>query len=128
MQQIYHELLEGVLISDIEFRIQLRNQIEKWVCLKPRVIEEQLIIGYAQDITAQKEYNNVLKKFSDKKNAILNILSHDLAGPLANIQALATMLGDDVKDGIDHQQIHEVISLIERSSKQGTQLIQDFIK
>ena len=47
VQQIYHELLAGVLIPDIEFRIQLRNKIEKWVCLKPQVIQEQLIIGSA---------------------------------------------------------------------------------
>jgi len=128
LQQNYHELLEGVLIGDIEFRIKLRNNTEKWVCLKPLVTEDHLIIGSAQDITAQKEYNDVLKKFSDKKNAILNILSHDLAGPLANIEILSAMLSNDNKANIDHAQIRQVISIIERSSKQGTQLIQDFIK
>lgn len=65
------------------------------------------IIGYAQDITAQKEYNDVLKKFSDKKNAILNILSHDLAGPLANIQVLSAMLADDAKAYIDHAKMQQ---------------------
>ncbi|RDV15475.1 PAS domain-containing sensor histidine kinase [Pontibacter diazotrophicus] len=128
VQQVYHELLEGVLVSELEFRIILRNKSERWVCLMPRVTEEQLIIGYAQDITAQKEYYDVLKKFSDKKNAILNILSHDLSGPLAMIQSLSTMLRDDVKADTDHQQMQRVISIIERSSQQGMQLIQDFIK
>jgi len=128
VQQNYHELLEGVLINDIEFRIKLRNNIEKCVCLKPRVTEDHLIIGSVQDITAQKQYTDVLKKYSDKKNAILNILSHDLAGPLANIQTLSAMLSNDTKAEINHVQIRQVINIIERSSKQGTQLIQDFIK
>ncbi|MCC9136653.1 PAS domain-containing protein [Pontibacter silvestris] len=128
VQQVYHELQEGVLINDIEFRIILRNKSQRWVCLRPRMTEEGLIIGYAQDITAQKEYNDVLKKYSNKKNAILNILSHDLAGPLANIQALSAMLGDNIKDDAELKQMQQVISIIERSSKQGIQLIQDFVK
>jgi len=118
----------SVLINDIEFRIKLRNNIEKCICLKPRITEEHLIIGSVQDITAQKQYNDVLKKFSDKKNAIFNILSHDLAGPLANIQILSAMLQKDTQAKIDYEQIQQVISIIEKSSKQGTQLIQDFIK
>jgi two-component system sensor histidine kinase VicK len=103
VQQVYRELLEGVLIPEIELRIQLRNQAEKWVCLQPRVIEEQLLIGSAQDITAQKEYNDVLKKVSDKKNAVLNIFSHDLAGPHAseNHNAhIASLFGDLEKEGL----------------------------
>jgi hypothetical protein len=51
----------------------------------------------ADDITAQKGYNDYLKKYSDKKNSILNILSHDLAGPLGMIHNLSTLLEEDAK-------------------------------
>ena len=128
VQQIYQELREGVLIPEVEFRIQTRNKAEKWICLQPWLTDDQVLIGSAQDITAQKEHNHILKKFSDKKNAVLNILSHDLASPLSMIHNLSTMLSADVKEGIDYEQMYQVLSIIERSSKQGTQMIQDFIK
>jgi len=124
----YQELLDGTLLHDIEFRIKLRNDNERWVCVKPMLQEEPaLIIGYANDITEQKEYNNYLKKFSDKKNAVLNILSHDLAGPLGNIQNLSAMLASDLKDG-QNKELQNVIGIIQRSSQHGMQLIQEFIR
>ena len=126
--QNYHDLLAGNLIGNLEFRIQFRNHTERWVCLMPQVMEDHQVIGYAQDITASKRYQEVLKKFSDKKNSILNILSHDLAGPLANIQTLSKILETDVKQADNWEHIQQVIRLIEKSSKQGMQLIQDFIR
>jgi two-component system, OmpR family, sensor histidine kinase VicK len=128
VEQIYQELLEGAIIKDIEFRIVLRDKTERWVCVKPRLLEEEwVLIGSADDITTQKGYNNYLKKYSDKKNSILNILSHDLAGPLGMIHNLSTMLEEDTKS-TGNEEMHKMIGLIERSSKQGMQFIQDFIK
>ena len=128
VQKLYHEILEGIIIKEVEFRIFLRNKVEKWVCVSPRLLPDQsLIVGYANDITAQKQYNDYLKKFSDKKNSVLTILSHDLAGPLSMIHNLSEMLEADTKSDKD-QEIHKVLGIIERSSKQGMQLIQDFVK
>jgi two-component system, OmpR family, sensor histidine kinase VicK len=126
--KIYRELLEGAIIKDLEFRIVLRDKTERWVCVKPRLLGEELILtGSADDITAQKHYNDMLKKYSDKKNSILNILSHDLAGPLGMIHNLSRMLEEDLKSN-SNEEIHQMIGLIERSSKQGIQLLQEFIK
>ena len=128
VQAAYQELLEGTLLSEVEFRIKLRNHTERWICVKPTLQEEPAVImGCAHDITEQKEYNNYLKKFSDKKNSILNILSHDLAGPLGNIQSLSNLLASDIKAG-NMEEIENIIHIIQRSSKYGMQLIQEFIK
>ena len=128
VQQVYQDLLEGIIISDTEFRIKLRNDTERWVCIRPLLLEEQgLISGFAQDITAQKQYNDYLKKYSDKKNAVLNILSHDLAGPLGNIQNLSALLASDLQDG-KAEEAQNIIGIIQRSSQQGVQMIQEFLK
>ena len=126
--QIYRELLEGAIITDVEFRIVLRDKTERWICVKPLLLGEELILtGSAEDITNQKQYNDTLKKYSEKKNSILNILSHDLAGPLGMIHNLSLMLEEDLKSN-GNEAIHQLVGLIERSSKQGMQLIQEFIK
>jgi two-component system, OmpR family, sensor histidine kinase VicK len=128
VEQMYQELLEGAIIKDFQFRIVLRDKKERWVCVKPRLLGEELVlIGTADDITAPKEYNDYLKKYSDKKNSILNILSHDLAGPLGMINNLSRMLEEDTKS-TGNEEMHKMIGLIARSSKQGMQFIQEFLK
>ena len=79
------------------------------------------------DITVQKQYNDTLKKYSDKKNSILNILSHDLAGPLGMIGSLADVLQSDLKSH-QNEKVHNLIRLIQKNSQQGVQLIQEFIR
>jgi len=128
LEEVYRELLEGAIVKETEFRIVLRDKSERWVCLKPLLLEDEgLITGYAEDITAAKRYNDNLKKFSDKKNSILNILSHDLAGPLAMIHSLSQVLAEDLGPDGDGE-VRKVIGLIERSSQQGMRLIQEFIR
>lgn len=123
-------LLEREIRKSIEFRIHFPDQAEQWVCLTASLLEEipgnLLIIGHAEDITAQRQYNDYLKKFSNKKNVILNILSHDLAGPFANIQNLSALLAEQMKSS-GSEETHKIIRLIERSSKQGAKLIREFI-
>lgn len=88
--------------------------------------QRTVIIGFAQDISSIKELHTYMKKYTDKKNAVLSILSHDLAGPLAMIQSLSALLAEEL-----HQQVNEDISklidLIGKTSKQSTQMIQEFI-
>lgn len=128
VQQVYHELLEGIIISEVEFRIKLRNRAEQWVCVKPVLLEDQGVIsGFAKDFTAQKQYIEYLKKYSAKKNSILHILSHDLAGPLGLIGNMADLLKSDLKAN-QSEEIHNTIKLIQKSSQQGLDLIKEFLK
>lgn len=125
------ELLHGIGKKNIEFRVQLPNEGERWINITPFLVEEkpgrQFVIGFADDITAAKKYSENLLKFNNKKNSILNILSHDLAGPLGNIHALAEMLADDLKP-YENEDAQRVIGLIEQSSKHSINMIQDFVK
>ncbi|PSR57057.1 PAS domain-containing sensor histidine kinase [Adhaeribacter arboris] len=128
VQRQYQDLKEGALIPDVETRIQLPKGAERWLCVKALLLEdEQVIIGFAEDITSAKQYNSYLKKFTDKKNAVLNILSHDLAGPLAMIQSLSKMLREDLKS-YENQEVHQVLELIEKNSVKGTLMIQEFVQ
>ena len=47
VQQVYQELLDGIIIKDVELRIILRNKTERWVWVMPRLVPEQsLLVGY----------------------------------------------------------------------------------
>jgi two-component system sensor histidine kinase VicK len=122
-------LLERGRCEPMEFRVQLAEMEEQWVCLtvSRKVFSERIhVLGHLEDVTAQRKYNDHMKKFSNKKNSVLNILSHDLAGPLGMIHNLSNLLAEQLKEKGNEETLH-LISLIERSSNHGSTVIQQFM-
>lgn len=94
LQTCYEDLLKNGVNNNVECRLLIGNE-EKWICLTASLVSnhsEQMIVGYATDITAGNHNLDKLKKFANKKDSILNILSHDLQGPLG----IANMLTEGI--------------------------------
>ncbi|MDB5119096.1 MAG: ATPase [Sphingobacteriales bacterium] len=131
LKKCFYELQNGMQEKDVEFRIQGHQQKDKWIHAKVFVSKEHskgnMIMGFAEDITPQKDYIFVLSKYADKKNAVLNILSHDLAAPLGSIQNISFLLKTRLKEN-DDKEVHQLLGLIDKVTKKGTRLIQDFVK
>lgn len=127
----YVELTPGQFKEDIVFRITPPDQKEYTLRLHMLLEEAEgtgrMLTGYAEDITALTLHDQTAKDLSNKKNAILNILSHDLTGPLGSIQHLTYVLNKKTKSHND-EQLQTIISSIENISKRSIQMIQDFIK
>ena len=130
----FFALQPGEFKSKIEFRVNLQE--EKIHSLRLSLFyddhqhkqsQQALLIGYIEDITDYKEHNDKLNEYSNKKNAVLNILSHDLAGPLGSIQNLSALLSRKTKLHEDPD-VNLWLSLIEKTSKKGISLIQEFVK
>lgn len=96
VKKSFKTLQPDVFKSNTEFRIQLPERKEYWLRLSLLINhqeqKERMLAGYAEDITAYKAHNDKLNEFANKKNSILNILSHDLAGPLGSIQNLSAFV------------------------------------
>jgi two-component system, OmpR family, sensor histidine kinase VicK len=127
----YEELLSGVLKERIEFRIKLPDNSARWLQLSPQLIITEdgtrFIAGMLDDITIAKENINTLQKYGAKKNSVLEILSHDLSGPLATIQMLADALSDQTKEyGSD--EVDKIIGMIRKSSERNIRMIRDFVQ
>lgn len=127
----YQELLSGILKKDIEFRIILPDKSVRWVNLTPQLIlgrdGKQYIAGLASDISVQKDNIRNLERFAAKKDSVLEILSHDLAGPLANIQALADSLSETTKV-YQNDEVQNMTRIIRESSARSIQMIRDFVQ
>jgi two-component system sensor histidine kinase VicK len=65
-------------------------------------------------------------KFGAKKNSVLEILSHDLAGPLSILQSLAGVLASKVKP-YENQEVNQMIELMIDSCKRNVKLIREFV-
>ncbi|MDB5014585.1 MAG: sensor histidine kinase [Daejeonella sp.] len=131
LKKCFYELQNGIKEKDIEFRIQTLQRKDKWIHAKVFVSKEHtdstIIMGFAEDITPQKDHIHVLSKYADKKNAVLNILSHDLAAPLGSILNISFLLKSRLKNHED-KEVHQLLGLIEKITQKGTKLIQNFVK
>jgi two-component system, OmpR family, sensor histidine kinase VicK len=77
----------------VDFRIKTLSGRLKFISANIFLIEkgsdEVFISGFAQDISEYKAFEQTLFEVSAKKNSALEILSHDLTGPLTMVQNLS---------------------------------------
>lgn len=101
VEKSFQEFLAGQESKRIEFRIQLPKEVIKWIGLSAYFTFEgehkSAIIGLAEDITGRKERENNSMKFNARKNAVLEILSHDIKGSIGMIQAMNGQIKEQVK-------------------------------
>lgn len=131
VEESFKALQPSVFKNNIEFRIQLPNQQERVLrlslFLQLQENEGQILIGYMEDVSDVKAYNDKMNEFANKKNAILNILSHDLAGPLGSIQNLSALINRKMT-GVEDAEVKKWLSLIEEISKKSVMTIREFVK
>ncbi|QIL76325.1 PAS domain-containing sensor histidine kinase [Hymenobacter sp. HDW8] len=116
--------------KEIEFRLLAPDGTEQWLQLKPHHqqtgTEQHLLGGFLDVITGQKEYMANVDKFNAKKNATLEILSHDLAGPFIMLQQLAEYMGEQV-GSLRNENLNEMIRIMQTTCKESVDLIRDFV-
>ena len=127
LKAMYAELLTGSVIDSIEFRIVIEGKIHT-VRLTPFLVITEgktLIIARLADITSQSNNFDIIRRYANKKNSILNMLAHDLRGPLNIARTLTKSIGKKIDDpallnmtksigGILDQSISLIINLIDR--------------
>jgi two-component system sensor histidine kinase VicK len=116
--------------KEIEFRVLNLDGTEKWFQLKPHRQQtgpdQGLLGGFLNEITSQKEYMANADKFNAKKNATLEILSHDLAGPFNMLQQLAEYMGEQVYS-LQNENLNEMIRIMQTTCRESVDLIRDFV-
>jgi len=127
-QQVAQAALEE-LVQDVEVRLNRTADSTQWmqvsVCLRQLPTGTRYLVGTVRDITRDKETVINGEKFNSKKNATLEILSHDLAAPLVLLQQLTEHLTWEL--GTSDDKVQEVLRLMQRTCTQGVNLIRDFV-
>ena len=127
-QRVAQAALEE-LVQDVEMRLNRTAENTQWmrvsVCRRQMPNGACYLVGTVRDITREKEMLINGEKFNTKKNATLEILSHDLAAPLALLQQLTEHLTWELETSND--KVQEVLRLMQRTCTQGVNLIRDFV-
>jgi two-component system sensor histidine kinase VicK len=120
--------IAGEVISDVECRV-VRGIHQRWLRITPFLSNEnnqRVLIAQAEDITIIKNHSEVLNNHNNKKNNILTMLAHDLAGPLGAIQNFTSLLDRETRN-LDNHRLNKCINSIARISKNSIHLIHTFI-
>ncbi|WP_187260830.1 PAS domain-containing sensor histidine kinase [Pontibacter beigongshangensis] len=111
-------LLQGQTCS-LDFRLHFPGSFDKIIHIEAYPITDEQdkvvsVAGIVEDITPREQYLAYLVEFTRKKNTALEIVAHDLRGPLAIVQSIADSLEKD------HQQhVYDEISNYTRFIKQA---------
>lgn len=122
--------LRGRLLDTAEFRLRRPDGTEQWLSLRPHYYAPEggprQFGGLLQDITATKEALAYANRFAAKKNATLEILSHDLAGPFIMIQTLGDYFRETVRP-LQNAQLNDLIDTMQATCRDSINLIHDFV-
>jgi two-component system sensor histidine kinase VicK len=127
LKSVYSEYKKGKVKKDIEFKIVFDNDEERFIRLTPAPHDGRTpltLMGFARDVT--DETNNVesIRKYANKKNAVLLILAHDLSGPLGVSRNLLSLIERKVQD----TDIKRMIEVITRANSQSINMINDLVQ
>lgn len=122
--------LRGRLLEPTEFRLRHPDGREQWLSLQPHYHAPAggppQFGGLLQDITPTKEALSYANRFAAKKNATLEILSHDLAGPFIMIQQLSDYFRETVQP-MRNAQLERLIDVMQATCRDSINLIRDFV-
>jgi len=120
----------GSLLSDKEVRATWADGSARWLCVQASWVlgpaGQPYLSGRVQDVTAAKNVALNAQKYNTKKDATLEILSHDLAAPLVNAQQLSLLLQEMLTEQASAE-VQHALQLLERTCAQGVALIRDFV-
>jgi two-component system, OmpR family, sensor histidine kinase VicK len=124
LESKYTELLKTGCISAAEFRLDFQDgNIRHLYCDIYR--DNSSLIGFVKDITRNKEHENFLVEYTAKKDTFLDMITHNLSGPLNLSQ---NILGWVQKSILTKQDANALITLLQESIQECIDIVGDFLK
>lgn len=106
------------------------TQPEQWFCLTPYWQQDAAgngwISGILREITRDKEHRANSEKFNTKKNTVLEILAHDLAGAFILLQQLSEYVQEELPAPANPQ-VLQMLALMQQTSQHSVAMIHDLV-
>jgi two-component system sensor histidine kinase VicK len=120
------ELVKKGKIADVEIRLAGEN--ERYLSVDAYFIAKaNVVISLVKDITDSKEHLNYIVEFGARKNTILDMISHNLSGPLNLTNNLLDVI-DQVNRSQQYKRIDQPARLIRENTQQCIDIINSFLR
>ena len=121
---------QGAVHDEVEFRLGHPDAPDQWFCLTPFYDRGAggavWLVGSLRDISVAKRYQANADLFNSRKNATLEILSHDLSGAFIMVQQIAEFLREEVQAPANPE-VTAMLQTLETTSRDSVKMIRDFI-
>jgi two-component system sensor histidine kinase VicK len=126
----YEECKEDCKARKYEFRIVCPDGVEKYIRISVYPVDNNgggpLMAGIAEDISVLKRNIFYMEKINARKNSTLEILAHDLKGPMGMISLLASNIQREaIAEG--KNSLLQSVQFIQDMCKRNIALIRDFV-
>lgn len=124
LQSRFEALLKEGSISTTELKINLEDD-KKHLSCDAFLINESTIAGFIKDITNDKEHENYLVEITAQKDAFLDMITHNLSGPLLFSQNVLSWVQRSVttKKG----DIDSLLLMLQESTQECIDIVEDFL-
>lgn len=124
----YQVLLSEGVVEDVEFATKSHDGSLRNVLASCYLIENnKFIIGFFKDITSLREHENYIIDYGAKKNTLLDMVTHNLSGPLAISRNLLDSLEKSVQvNDLPNVQAH--IQLVKENTRHCIELVNEFLE
>jgi two-component system sensor histidine kinase VicK len=122
--------VRGQMSDEIELRLLTAGAADQWFLLTPAYQQAAaggvLVGGTLRDISEQKAYQANADRFNTRKNAALEILSHDLGGSFAMVQQITDYLRRELPMPTDSRVPH-LLRVLETTSQNSMKMIRGLV-
>lgn len=128
LQLKYNELLDKKSVNSTEFRLRFPDKkIKHLSCDAYLISENKHIVIYIKDITKIKQHEDYLIKYAAQKDTLLDMLTHNLGGPLLLSKDLISFLkNEDNTDKTNNAK--KIINFLQQTTEQCIDIVNDFLK
>jgi two-component system, OmpR family, sensor histidine kinase VicK len=121
LRSIVEQVISKAAVTNIELRVN--GDEEKYISCDAFLIgKASLLVAFIKDITLTKQHATYISEFGARKDAILDMVSHNLSGPLNLTNNLL-----DLVDQLNKQQQYKTVDNHTRLIRENTQHCIDII-
>lgn len=124
----YTNLLNEGRVENVEFATKTHDGSIRNVAANCYVIDNsKFIVGFFRDITTLREHENYIINYGAKKNTLLDMVTHNLSGPLAISQNLLDSL-QKVAETENQSSLQAHIHLVKENTRHCIEIVNEFLE
>jgi two-component system, OmpR family, sensor histidine kinase VicK len=124
----FNELLKTGCINTTEFRLQLgENDLRHVSCDVLTLDNTNLVTAFVKDISMARRHEDYLIKYTAQKDTMLDMLTHNLSGPLQLSKDLLSSILRGYSEN-NMADLSRLISIMQENTQQCIDIVNDFLR
>jgi two-component system sensor histidine kinase VicK len=128
LRKRFEELMKTGSFTSTEFRLQFNEHTLRHICCDVYALEHRkTLVGFVKDITNAKEHEDFIINTGARKDTLLDMITHNLAGPLN----LSKNLLESVKKNYTEKKKPEIdtdIKILLETTEHCIEIVNDFLR